>query len=93
MVFSTQTFVVKFAGAFSGLISGVGLKLIGFVPNVEQSTQTIWGMTFIMIVIPAVLSALCLVVYRRGYKLDEKYFDKVIAELHARKEAADAPRH
>lgn len=81
ILFSTQTFVVKFAGAFSGLISGVGLKLLGYVPNEAQSAGTIAGMRIIMIVIPAVLSVLCLVVYKRGYRLDEKYYQKVIDAL------------
>lgn len=81
VVFSTQTFVVKFAGAFSGLISGVGLKMIGFVPNEVQSTGTMTGMRVIMIVIPAVLSLLCLVVYVKGYRLNEDYYRHVIATL------------
>ncbi|QNQ89473.1 melibiose:sodium transporter MelB [Corynebacterium poyangense] len=85
VVFSTQTFVVKFAGAFSGLISGVGLKIIGFVPNAEQSAGTVAGMQIIMIAIPAVLSLLCLVVYRRGYRLDENNYHRIITELHSRK--------
>ncbi|MBD3689404.1 melibiose:sodium transporter MelB [Nanchangia anserum] len=81
VVFSTQTFVVKFAGAFSGLISGVGLKLIGFVPNEVQSATAITGMRVIMIVVPAILSLLCLVVYVKGYRLNETYYRQVIASL------------
>lgn len=87
ILFSTQTFVVKFAGAFSGLISGVGLKLIGFVPNVEQGMGTVWGMRIIMIVIPAVLSLLCLVVYKKGYKLNDEFYRHVIDTLRKGKKA------
>lgn len=81
VVFSTQTFVVKFAGAFSGLISGVGLKMIGFVPNEVQSAATVTGMRVIMIVVPAILSLLCLVVYIKGYRLNEDYYRHILATL------------
>lgn len=85
IIFSTQTFIVKFAGAFSGLISGVGLKIIGFVPNQVQSAGTMMGMRVIMIVIPAFLSILCFVIYKRGYRLDEKYYQQIIDKLHGNK--------
>lgn len=82
VIFSTQTFVVKFAGAFSGLISGVGLKLIGWEANQIASEGTKFGMRIIMVVIPAVLSLLCLVVYKKGYKLKGKFYRHVLAVLH-----------
>ena len=57
IVFSTQTFVVKFAGAFSGFMSAAGLKIIGFVPNEVQSAGTVMGMRVIMIVLLAAVPA------------------------------------
>ena len=53
IIFSMQTFIVKFATAFSGLIVGIGLNIINYVPNAIQSTQTIMGMKFIMFVVPS----------------------------------------
>lgn len=85
ILFSTQTFVVKFAGAFSGLISGVGLKAIGFEANAVQSAGTVAGMRIIMIVIPAILSLLCLVVYKKGYKLNDEFYHHVLAVLRGEK--------
>ena len=82
IVFSTQTFVVKFAGAFSGFIAAASLDPIGFVPNEVQSAGTIMGMRVIMIVLPAVLSVLCLAVYKRGYRLNDKFYHHIIAVLH-----------
>ena len=81
IIFSTQTFVVKFAGAFSGFVAAAGLKVIGFVPNVEQSAATLMGMRVIMIALPAILSVLCLVVYKRGYKLNAEFYHHIIAVL------------
>ena len=81
IVFSTQTFVVKFAGAFSGFIAAASLDPIGFVPNEVQSAGTIAGMRVIMLVLPAVLSILCLVVYKRGYRLTDEYYHHILRVL------------
>ena len=81
IIFSTQTFVVKFAGAFSGFISGAGLKLIGWEANQAASEGTIMGMRVIMIVLPAILSLLCLVVYKKGYKLNDQFYKHVLSVL------------
>ena len=81
IVFSTQTFVMKFAGAFSGFMAAAGLDIIGFVPNAQQSEGTMMGMRVIMILLPAVLSVLCLVVYKRGYRLNDAFYHHILAVL------------
>lgn len=86
ILFSMQTFVVKFGGAFSGFLSGIGLTVIGFVANQEQSAGTMAGMRIIMLLIPSILSALCYVIYVKGYKLDGETYKKIRDELRKRKE-------
>ncbi len=81
VLFSMQTFVVKFAGAFSGFLSGIGLKLIGYVANQEQTPFAENGMRVIMFFIPAVLSALCFLIYKKGYKIDSETYSKIKSEL------------
>ena len=88
ILFSMQTFIVKFAGAFSGFVSGVGLTIIGYQAGVAPGAGTIAGMKVIMIASPAVLSALCYVFYKSGYKLTGEFYNKMIRELRARKEKA-----
>lgn len=85
ILFSMQTFVVKFAGAFSGFVSGVGLTLIGYVANQKQTEGTEMGMRVIMFLIPAVLSGLCYLIYVKGYKLTPSYYATMREELHKRK--------
>lgn len=77
VLFSMQTFVVKLAGAFSAFISGVGLSAIGYVANQAQAPSTEMGMRIIMFLIPAILSALCFVIYIFGYKLTPKYYSEI----------------
>lgn len=86
ILFSMQTFVVKFAGAFSGFVSGIGLTMIGYVANQQQTAGAETGMRIIMFLIPAILSALCFLIYQKGYKLTPEFYSKMKAELHARKE-------
>lgn len=81
IVFSMQTLIVKFAGAFSGFISGVGLSMIGYVANETQSDTTILGMRVIMIVIPCILSALCYIVYKKSYILTPEFCTQMQEKL------------
>lgn len=86
ILFSMQTFVVKFAGAFSGFVSGIGLTAIGYVANQQQTPGAQMGMRVIMFLIPGILSALCYVFYAKGYKLTPQFYAKMRKELHERKE-------
>lgn len=86
ILFSMQTFIVKFAGAFSGFVSSVGLGLIGYIPDVQQTAGTILGMRIIMIAIPALLSALCFVIYKKSYKIKGEFYTKMMAALKAERE-------
>ena len=86
ILFSMQTFVVKFAGAFSGFVSGIGLSLIGFIANEEQTLFTENGMRVIMFLIPAILSALCFVIFSIGYKITPELHEKIRNMLHEKKE-------
>ena len=43
-----------------------------------------------MIIIPAIFSLLCLVIYLKKYKLKDKYYKQIMDELKERKEAEKA---
>ena len=79
-----QTFVVKLAGAVSGLISGIGLTLIGYVAEQEQTAGAINGMRIIMLVVPAVLAVITYLIYVKGYKLRGSFLDEVKSTIAAK---------
>lgn len=85
ILFSMQTFVVKFAGAFSGFLSGIGLTLIGYQANVQQTAGAENGMRIIMFLIPAILSALCFFIYSKGYKLTPEFYREVRETIDAKR--------
>ena len=77
ILFSTQTFVVKLAGALSGFITGTGLSLIGFVADAVQTQTTLTGIRIIMGGIPMLFSLLYLFIYWKFYRLDGDFLRKV----------------
>lgn len=84
ILFSTQTFVVKLAGALSGFISGAGLSCIGFVADAVQSPAAVLGIRVIMGGIPILFSLLYLVIYWRFYRLNGSRLQEVRAALAGR---------
>lgn len=88
IVFSMQPFIVKFATAFSGLIVGIALDAINYVPNAVQSAQTITGMRIVMFIIPSIFMLACLFVYRKFYKLNGSFYENMIKTLDTRRESS-----
>lgn len=79
--FSVQTFVVKFATATSSLVVGIGLKVVGFVPQAVQTTGTIWGIRMLMFVLPIFGLMASYAVFKRMYKLDKAFYRQILFDL------------
>jgi melibiose permease len=77
IIFSVQTMLVKFAGAFAGFFIGVGLSLIGYVPNEIQSEATVFGLTTLMIGLPVVFLIGSIWVYRQTFRLHGELHQRV----------------
>ncbi|MFB9136921.1 melibiose:sodium transporter MelB [Vibrio sp. AK197] len=75
VIFSVQTMLVKFAGAAGGFVVGVGLSLVGYIPNAVQTTETISGLEFMMIWLPTLLMLASIIIYKKFYRLHNG-FDK-----------------
>ena len=87
VVFSVQPLLVKLASAFAGWFIGLGLAFIGYKANQTQSDTTILGMQVMMIGLPALGVITGYVVYRKYYKLNGEFQDKVLHSLAAERES------
>ncbi len=90
ILFSTQTFVVKLAGALSGFLTGAGLSLVGFVADAVQTPAAAAGIRGIMGGIPIVFSLAYLAVYWKFYRLDGAYLQTVKQACRDRRDAGES---
>lgn len=85
IIASFQTLLVKTASAVSAWFIGVGLTIVGYVANAEQSASTIMGMRVLMGVIPTIITVLAFVIYAKGYKLEGAYLEEILKKVNTDK--------
>lgn len=86
LIFSMQTFLVKFASALSGLIAGIGLTLIGYQPSMAQTAKTLVGLRILMFAVPPIFLIAAAVVYQFFFRLNSKTMQNIRQELHIRRQ-------
>lgn len=81
IIASFQTLLVKTASAVAAWLIGVGLTIVGYVANAEQTASTIMGMRVLMGVVPSVVTILAFVIYAKGYKLEGAYLEEILEKV------------
>ena len=91
VIFSMQTFVVKAASGVAVFFTGIGLDLIGLVGNADetgpvavQSAGTLLGLRLLMTVLPMVVLAVALVLFRKKFTLADQRVEEIGRELGAK---------
>lgn len=82
--YSLFNFSRKLAQALSGFLSGIGLGLIGYVPNVAQKAGTLIGIKGLLLLYPAVSLGIAIAVIGFMYNLTDKRHAEIVKELQAR---------
>ena len=90
VIFSMQTFVVKAASGVAVFLTGIGLDLIGLQGNAEetgpiaaQSAGTLLGLRLMMTVLPMIVLAGVLVLFRKKFTLTDRRVEEIGRELRA----------
>ena len=79
---------MKASQAVSGLLTGVGLAMVGYNASLpQQSAATLNGIRIIMIVIPMVFAVISYLIYEKAYKLKGDYLNNMVKELNVVHEA------
>lgn len=85
VIFSIQTLLVKFASAMGALFTGFALDATGYVAGAVQSVATQNGMRIIMIALPIVLVIISYIIYKKYYKLNGEYYQRIMNIVALRK--------
>ncbi len=80
LVFSTLTFGTKVGTAIGGAALGLILSFTGYIPNAVQTQEALNGILVCIAGIPIVV-AIIGIVLMKFYELDEKLYDKIVADL------------
>jgi GPH family glycoside/pentoside/hexuronide:cation symporter len=82
--YSLFNFSRKLAQALSGFLSGIGLSLVGYVPNAVQKHSTLIGIKGILTLYPAIALLLASLVIGFLYKLTDEKHAMIVQELKER---------
>lgn len=88
VIFSMQTFVVKAASGVAVFFTGIGLDLIGLQGNTEetgpivaQSAETLLGLRLMMTILPMIVLAVALVLFRKKFILTDSRVEEIGKQL------------
>lgn len=90
--FSLQPFINKMGGAVASGITGATIIVSGINDAKDPTDVTAEGlliMKFAMLVLPLICIVAGYLVYHFKFKIDQKFFDKIVSDLKARGEISD----
>jgi GPH family glycoside/pentoside/hexuronide:cation symporter/probable glucitol transport protein GutA len=88
LIFSSQTFMVKLASAFTAWLTGAILAASGFIANIAQSESSLRGIHSMMSLIPFIACALA-IIPMFFYPLTERRHAQLLRTLGKQKERYD----
>jgi GPH family glycoside/pentoside/hexuronide:cation symporter len=85
ITYSAFNFSRKLAQSLAGFASGLGLSLIGYIPNAQQTIATLTGIKGLLLLYPAVALVIAGLVLGILYTLSDKKFEEIVEDLKYKK--------
>lgn len=80
--YSLFNFSRKLAQSLSGFLSGIGLSVIGYIPNASQTEGTLIGIKGLLLLYPAFALACAMLIIGLMYKLTDRQHAELVQDLH-----------
>jgi glycoside/pentoside/hexuronide:cation symporter, GPH family len=84
ITYSFFNFSRKIAQSLSGFASGIGLSLVGYVPNVQQSAQSLLGIKGLLLLYPVITIFCAGLVVKFLYDLSDDRHGEIVEEINTR---------
>ena len=84
ITYSFFNFSRKIAQSLSGFASGIGLSLVGYVPNVQQSAQSLLGIKGLLLLYPVITIFCAGLVVKFLYGLSDDRHGQIVEEINTR---------
>jgi GPH family glycoside/pentoside/hexuronide:cation symporter len=85
ITYSAFNFSRKIAQSLAGFASGYGLTLTGYKPNVQQTAGALTGIKGLLVLYPAIALVFAAIILGILYKLSDKKYKDIVADLQAGK--------
>ena len=84
ITYSVFSFSRKIAQSIAGFAAGIGLSLIGYVPKVAQTANSLLGIKGLLLLYPAVALGVAIIIIAFLYNLSDKRYLEIASELKKR---------
>ena len=88
ITYAAFNFSRKLAQSISGFSAGLGLTLIGYVPNTMQTHHSLVGIKGLLLLYPAVTLFISALIIAIWYDLTDAHCNHIVADLHLRRAKA-----
>lgn len=88
VTYAAFSFSRKLAQSISGFTAGLGLTLIGYIPNAIQSHHALLGIKGLLLLYPEITITIAALIIWLWYELTDKRCNEIVAELHQRHQNA-----
>ena len=85
VTYAAFSFSRKLAQSISGFSAGLGLSLIGYIPNAVQTSSALSGIKGLLLMYPAITILIAALIIGFWYELTDKRCNQIVEELAQRK--------